>query len=51
MKGDELGGVRETNGERREMDGSFVRKLAVNLPLGRTRHDGKILLISLKETR
>jgi len=26
------------------MDGGFVRKLAVNSPLGRTRHDGKIIL-------
>jgi hypothetical protein len=44
MKGDELRGTCESNGERKEMDGSFVRKLAVNPPLGRTRHDGKILL-------
>ena len=28
----------------RELDGRFVRKLAVNPPLGRTRNDGKILL-------
>jgi hypothetical protein len=33
MKGDELGGVCETNGERREIDGGFVRKLAANHPL------------------
>jgi hypothetical protein len=44
MKGDELGGACESNGERREMDGGFVRKLAVNPPLGRTGHYGKILL-------
>lgn len=32
MKVDELGGACESNGERREMDGRFVRKLVVNPP-------------------
>jgi len=44
MRGDGLDGACETNGKRREMDGGFVRKLAVNPSLGGTRRVGKILL-------
>jgi hypothetical protein len=44
MKGDELGGACEMNRKRRETEGGFVRKLAVNPSFGGTRRDGKILL-------